>query len=106
MGVEEEGAVPIKALVTFLFGGSRDWLAACAISAKDVLPPLRCLREGFVMLCSKERECELLGKSAKIGCWLWLWGSSYGTAVAGDVEDGEEEENAVVVGRVGGVVQL
>ena len=51
-------------------------------------------------------RCELLGKSAKIGCWLWLWGSSYGTAVAGDVEDGEEEENAVVVGRVGGVVQL
>ena len=43
-------------------------------------------------------RCELLGKSAKIGCWLWLWGSSYGTAVAGDVEDGEEEENAVVVG--------
>ena len=57
MGAEGEGAVPIKTSVTFLFGGSRDWLAACAILAKEELPPLRCLREGFVMLCSKVREC-------------------------------------------------
>ena len=37
------------------------WLARLvgrlAISAKDVLPPLRCLSEGFVMLCAIEREC-------------------------------------------------
>ena len=57
MGAEGEGAVPIKTSVTFLFGGSRDWLAACAILAKEELPPLRCLREGFVMFCSKMEEC-------------------------------------------------
>ena len=57
MGAEEEEAVLIRTSVTFRFGGSRDWLAACAILAKEELPTLRCLREDFVMFGSKVRRC-------------------------------------------------